>query len=50
MNLNSGARPLQRFVTNQVETPIAKLIIAGTIKKDMTVKIDLADDKLVFRY
>lgn len=45
-----GARPLQRFVTNQVETPIAKLIIAGTIKKDMTVKIDLADDKLVFRY
>ncbi|MGF7436541.1 ATP-dependent chaperone ClpB [Lentilactobacillus senioris] len=45
-----GARPLQRFVTNQVETPIAKLIIAGTIKKDMTVKIDLADDELVFRY
>ncbi|MCY9806801.1 ATP-dependent chaperone ClpB [Lentilactobacillus senioris] len=45
-----GARPLQRFVTNQVETPIAKLIIAGTIKKDMTVKIDLVDDKLAFKY
>lgn len=45
-----GARPLQRFVTNQVETPIAKLIIAGTVKKDMTIKIDLAADKLVFKY
>ncbi|MFD1671577.1 ATP-dependent chaperone ClpB [Agrilactobacillus yilanensis] len=44
-----GARPLQRFITNYVETPLAKEIISGTILPNSIVTIDLKDDKLVFR-
>ncbi len=43
-----GARPLQRFITRYVETPLAKLIIAGKVKPNSEVQISLKDDKLVF--
>ncbi|MDO4670488.1 MAG: AAA family ATPase [Aerococcus sp.] len=35
-----GARPLRRFITNQVETPIARLIIAGSVGESHRVLLD----------
>ena len=43
-----GGRPLQRFVTRKVETPLAKLIIANKVKAKSTVKIGLANNELTF--
>ncbi|KRL04324.1 ATP-dependent chaperone ClpB [Liquorilactobacillus oeni] len=44
-----GARPLQRFITNYVETPLAKQIIGGKIMPHSVVTIDLgAQGNLVF--
>ncbi|TGY53464.1 ATP-dependent chaperone ClpB [Ligilactobacillus murinus] len=43
-----GARPLQRFITNQVETPLAREIISGEILPHSKVEIDLRDGDLVF--
>ncbi|WP_334116926.1 ATP-dependent chaperone ClpB [Ligilactobacillus sp.] len=44
-----GARPLQRFITNNVETPLAKEIIAGNILPHSEVLIDLDENgKLSF--
>lgn len=40
-----GARPLQRFITNQVETPLAKEIIAGQVLPGDQVTIDLNEKK-----
>lgn len=43
-----GARPLQRFITNHIETPLAKEIIAGKVMPHSTVTIGLEDGKLKF--
>lgn len=45
-----GARPLERFITRELETPLAKAIIAGKIMPQSTIHIDLAseDDHLEF--
>lgn len=43
-----GGRPLQRFVTRNVETPLAKLIIADKVKAKSTVKVGLANNELTF--
>lgn len=45
-----GARPLQRFITTHVETPLAKEIIAGKVMPHSVVTIDLGvKDNLVFK-
>lgn len=44
-----GARPLKRFITREVETPLAKEIIAGKILPKTKVVIDLLADKLTFQ-
>ncbi|SPC38574.1 ATP-dependent chaperone ClpB [Latilactobacillus fuchuensis] len=44
-----GARPLRRYITNYVETPLAKKLIGGDILPDTTVEIDLKDNQLVFK-
>ena len=45
-----GARPLQRFITTHVETPLAKEIIAGKVMPHSVVTIGLgATDNLVFK-
>ncbi|KRL01244.1 chaperone protein ClpB [Liquorilactobacillus capillatus DSM 19910] len=45
-----GARPLQRFITNYVETPLAKQIIAGKVLPHSVVTIDLGNHhELVFK-
>jgi len=41
-----GARPLQRFITNNVETPLAKEIIAGKILPHSKVTVTLVDNQL----
>ncbi len=43
-----GARPLKRFLTKEVETPLAKEIIAGHVMPHSTVKISILNDQLVF--
>lgn len=43
-----GARPLQRFITNNVETPLAKEIIAGRILPHSKVTVTLVDNQLKF--
>lgn len=45
-----GARPLKRFITNNVETPIARAIIAGEIKpgQNVLVGFDEATRQLTF--
>lgn len=44
-----GARPLKRFITREVETPLAKEIIAGRVLPKTKVSIELLDDQLVFQ-
>ena len=44
----SGARPLRRYITNRIETPLAKEIIAGNVLPNTIVEIGLKDDQLVF--
>ena len=43
-----GARPLKRFITKQVETPLAKGIISGEILPKSKVTITLKDDHLSY--
>ena len=43
-----GARPVQRFIQKEVETPIAKLVLAGNATAGKTVQIDEKDGNLVF--
>ncbi|WP_367294924.1 ATP-dependent chaperone ClpB [Levilactobacillus yonginensis] len=45
-----GARPLQRFITTHVETPLAKELIAGKIPADSLITIDVVDDQLTFTH
>jgi len=43
-----GARPMKRVIQQIVETPLARLLIAGDVMPDSTVAIDVAEDGLVF--
>lgn len=43
-----GARPLQRLITNAVETPLAKQLISGEILPQSTVVLTVKDGKLAF--
>ncbi|WP_204121626.1 MULTISPECIES: ATP-dependent chaperone ClpB [Levilactobacillus] len=45
-----GARPLQRFITTHVETPLARKLIAGEIPTNSLITIDVADDQLTFTH
>ena len=44
-----GARPLKRFITKEVETPLAKEIVSGRITPKSKVTITLLDEKLHFK-
>ncbi|EOT47674.1 MULTISPECIES: ATP-dependent chaperone ClpB [Enterococcus] len=43
-----GARPLKRFITKEVETPLAKEIISGRVTPKTNVTIELLEGHLVF--
>jgi ATP-dependent Clp protease ATP-binding subunit ClpB len=41
-----GARPLKRAIQREVETPVARLIVAGKLRDGGTVRVDVAGDAL----
>ncbi|MDN6029786.1 MAG: ATP-dependent chaperone ClpB [Lactococcus plantarum] len=43
-----GARPIKRFVTKHLETPLAKALVSGKIAPNTVVLVGLKDDKLCF--
>lgn len=43
-----GARPLKRFITKEVETPLAKEIVSGRVLPKTKVTISVLGDHLVF--
>ena len=45
-----GARPLRRFIQREVETRIARALIAGEIDDASTVTVDVAGDELQVRW
>lgn len=42
-----GARPLKRFMQKQIETPLAKEIVAGRVKDYSTVVVDYQNGQIV---
>jgi len=44
-----GARPLKRAIQRELETPIAKAILAGTFTAGGTIAVDVANERLRFR-
>ena len=44
-----GARPLRRAIQSKIEDKFAEEMLDGNIKEDSNVKIDLNDDKIVFK-
>jgi len=42
-----GARPLKRAIQRELETPIAKSILAGQYGDSQTVRVDVRDERLV---
>lgn len=43
-----GARPLRRVMTVEIENVVSEKLLSGEIKKGDTVKIGIADGKLIF--
>jgi ATP-dependent Clp protease ATP-binding subunit ClpB len=44
-----GARPLKRAIQRELETPIAKAILAGQLSEGKTVDVDVDGEKLSIR-
>jgi ATP-dependent Clp protease ATP-binding subunit ClpB len=44
-----GARPLKRFIQGHLETPVARLLIAGSVQGGGTIVVDMENDALVIR-
>lgn len=44
-----GARPLMRFITREIETPLARLLIKGEILPQQEVLVELEDNQLNFK-
>ncbi len=42
-----GARPLKRAIQQLVQDPLANLVLAGEIGPDQTIRVDVADGRLV---
>ena len=49
MTLVYGARPFKRYISNTLETIIAKMIIAGEIYSGCDIVIDGSDDTINVR-
>jgi len=41
-----GARPLKRFIQNNLETPVARLLIAGSVHGGGRIMVDIRNDAL----
>jgi ATP-dependent Clp protease ATP-binding subunit ClpB len=44
-----GARPLKRAIQRELETPIAKAILAGTFAAGSTIAVDVENESLRFQ-
>ena len=44
-----GARPILRYLQHNVETPLARELIKGTLRDGQDVTLDVAEGRLVFR-
>ena len=44
---NFGARPIKRYVTKNIETLIAKMIIEGKIENNTEIKVDYSENQYV---
>ncbi|WP_028402566.1 ATP-dependent chaperone ClpB [Ectobacillus panaciterrae] len=44
-----GARPLKRYIQRQIETKLARALIAGTIRDNSTVAVDAENGELVVK-
>ena len=42
-----GARPLKRLIQQEVETPIARLLVKGELRDGDTVSVDTKNEQLV---
>ena len=42
-----GARPLKRFLQRQIETKLARALIAGEVRDGSEVRFSVKDDQLV---
>ena len=45
-----GARPLRRFIAREVETPVARALVAGHARDGAAIKVGLTDGKLTLSY
>jgi ATP-dependent Clp protease ATP-binding subunit ClpB len=43
-----GARPLKRAIQQEIENPVAKLILAGKFGPKDVIPVEVEDGKLVF--
>jgi len=44
-----GARPLRRFISAEIENPLARAIIKGDIHENQAVTVELAGNQVAFR-
>ena len=44
-----GARPLRRFIQKEIETSLAKKILANEIKERSNIYVDLENDKITYK-
>jgi len=44
-----GARPLKRFISREVETPVARLLIAQGLSEGAKITVDEENGKIVTR-
>ena len=45
-----GARPLRRYIAREVETPVARALVAGDVRDGAVIKVGLTDGKLDISY
>ena len=44
-----GARPLKRTIVKELETPVSRLLVAGDILPNTTLKITVKDKEIKFK-
>ena len=45
-----GARPLRRYIAREVETPVARALVAGDVRDGAMIKVGRTDGKLDVSY
>ena len=46
----SGARPLARLIQEQIKKPLAEEVLFGKLAHGGTVRVDVKDNELTFRF